>query len=343
MNMKKMGIALSLTAAFGLMACDDSSSASSENKDNGANPTCSVSSDKNSVTTTMTKDGMTATMVAKIEDGYVVSTTTFTNTPKAEIDEACADEKADEENVEVTCKDNVITTKMEADGITLSTIKAGADYGCKAAESGKFDLDDDDEDEAKDEQQEQSNDKDDNQGNKVSVDDNQGNEPADDGEPDAEDSSSVDNQGGNVLPGLEGLDLGDVGTDCSEEGAKKDGNVMGMNVTLVCTEGAWTVDEDAMEEMMSCSAEEEGTKKQMDVAGVTMDMVCEDGEWVADQSCSEEGATKTMEVMGLSVDMVCHDGEWVSDDSCTEEGATKEMMGFPMVCQDGEWTMNMSF
>jgi hypothetical protein len=47
MNMKKMGIALSLTAAFGLIACDDSSSASSENKDNGANPTCSVSSDKN--------------------------------------------------------------------------------------------------------------------------------------------------------------------------------------------------------------------------------------------------------------------------------------------------------
>jgi hypothetical protein len=342
MNMKKMGIALSLTAAFGLMACDDSSSASSENKDNGANPTCSVSSDKNSVTTTMTKDGMTATMVAKIEDGYVVSTTTFTNTPKAEIDEACADEKADEDNVEVTCKDNVITTKMEADGITLSTIKAGADYGCKAAESGKFDLNDDDEDEAKDEQQNQSEEKQD-QGEKAPVDDNQGNEPADDGEPDAEDSSDDENQGGNVLPGLEGLDLGDVGTDCSEEGAKKDGNVMGMDMPLVCTDGSWVVDEEATEEMFSCTAEEEGSKKQMDVAGVTMDMVCEDGEWVADQSCSEEGATKTMEVMGLSVDMVCHDGEWISDDSCTEEGATKEMMGFPMVCQDGEWVMNMSF
>jgi hypothetical protein len=311
MNMKKMGIALSLTAAFGLMACDDSSSASSENKDNGANPTCSVSSDKNSVTTTMTKDGMTATMVAKIEDGYVVSTTTFTNTPKAEIDEACADEKADEDNVEVTCKDNVITTKMEADGITLSTIKAGADYGCKAAESGKFDLNDDDEDEAKDEQQNQSEEKQD-QGEKAPVDDNQGNESADDGEPNEDDSSDDENQGGNVLPGLEGLDLGDVGTDCSEEGATKNGNVMGMDMPLVCTDGSWIVDEEAAEEMLSCTAEEEGSKKQMDVAGVTMDMVCEDGEWVADQSCSEEGATK-------------------------------EMMGFPMVCQDGEWTMNMSF
>lgn len=343
MNMKKLGIALSLTAAFGLMACDDSSSASSENKDNGANPTCSVSSDKNSVTTTMTKDGMTATMVAKIEDGYVVSTTTFTNTPKAEIDEACADEKADEDNVEVTCKDNVITTKMKADGITLSTIKAGADYGCKAAESGKFDLDDDDEDEAKDEQQEQSNDKDDNQGEKAPVDDNQGNEPADDGEPDAEDSSSDDNQGGNVLPGLEDLDLGDVGTDCSEEGATKNGNVMGMDMPLVCTDGSWIVDEEAAEEIFSCTAEEEGSKKQMDVAGVTMDMVCEDGEWIADQSCSEEGATKTMVVMDMSLDMVCRDGEWVSDDSCTEEGATKEMMGMPMVCENGEWTLNMSF
>jgi hypothetical protein len=311
MNMKKMGIALSLTAAFGLMACDDSSSASSENKDNGANPTCSVSSDKNSVTTTMTKDGMTATMVAKIEDGYVVSTTTFTNTPKAEIDEACADEKADEENVEVTCKDNTVTTKMKADGITLSTIKAGADYGCKAAESGKFDLNDDDEDEAKDEQQNQSEEKQD-QGEKAPVDDNQGNESADDGEPNEDDSSDDENQGGNVLPGLEGLDLGDVGTDCSEEGATKNGNVMGMDMPLVCTDGSWIVDEEAAEEMLSCTAEEEGSKKQMDVAGVTMDMVCEDGEWVADQSCSEEGATK-------------------------------EMMGFPMVCQDGEWTMNMSF
>jgi hypothetical protein len=310
MNMKKMGIALSLTAAFGLMACDDSSSASSENKDNGANPTCSVSSDKNSVTTTMTKDGMTATMVAKIEDGYVVSTTTFTNTPKAEIDEACADEKADEDNVEVTCKDNVITTKMEADGITLSTIKAGADYGCKAAESGKFDIDADDDDDAKPEQQNQSEEKQD-QGNKVSVDD-QDSEPADDGEPNEDVSSDDENQGGSVLPGLEDLDLGDVGTDCSEEGATKNGNVMGMDMPLVCTDGSWIVDEEAAEEMLSCTAEEEGSKKQMDVAGVTMDMVCEDGEWVADQSCSEEGATK-------------------------------EMMGFPMVCQDGEWTMNMSF
>jgi hypothetical protein len=323
------------------MACDDSSSASSENKDNGANPTCSVSSDKNSVTTTMTKDGMTATMVAKIEDGYVVSTTTFTNTPKAEIDEACADEKADEDNVEVTCKDNVITTKMEADGITLSTIKAGADYGCKAAESGKFDIDADDDDDAKPEQQNQSEEKQD-QGNKVSVDD-QDSEPADDGEPNEDVSSDDENQGGSVLPGLEDLDLGDVGTDCSEEGAKKDGNVMGMDMPLVCTDGSWVVDEEATEEMFSCTAEEEGSKKQMDVAGVTMDMVCEDGEWIADQSCSEEGATKTMEVMGISVDMVCPDGEWVSDDSCTEEGATKEMMGFPMVCQDGEWVMNMSF
>lgn len=338
MNMKKMGIALSLTAAFGLMACDDSSSASSDNNSN-ANPTCSVSSDKNSVTTTMTKDGMTATMVAKIEDGYVVSTTTFTNTPKAEIDEACADEKADEDNVEVTCKDNVITTKMKADGITLSTIKAGAEYGCKAAESGEIDLDDDD---AKPEQQNQSEEKQD-QGEKAPVDDNQGNEPADDGEPDAEDSSSDDNQGGNVLPGLEDLDLGDVGTDCSEEGATKNGNVMGMEMPLVCTDGSWVVDEDAAEEIFSCTAEEEGSKKQMDVAGVTMDMVCEDGEWIADQSCSEEGATKTMVVMDMSLDMVCRDGEWVSDDSCTEEGATKEMMGMPMVCENGEWTLNMSF
>jgi hypothetical protein len=284
---------------------------------------------------------MTATMVAKIEDGYVVSTTTFTNTPKAEIDEACADEKADEENVEVTCKDNTVTTKMKADGITLSTIKAGADYGCKAAESGKFDIDADDDDDAKPEQQNQSEEKQD-QGNKVSVDD-QDSEPADDGEPNEDVSSDDENQGGSVLPGLEDLDLGDVGTDCSEEGAKKDGNVMGMDMPLVCTDGSWVVDEEATEEMFSCTAEEEGSKKQMDVAGVTMDMVCEDGEWIADQSCSEEGATKTMEVMGLSVDMVCHDGEWISDDSCTEEGATKEMMGFPMVCQDGEWVMNMSF
>ena len=345
MNMKKWGVALSLTAAFGLMACDDSSSASSDNNSN-ANPTCSVSSDKNSVTTTMTKDGMTATMVAKIEDGYVVSTTTFTNTPKAEIDEACADEKADEDNVEVTCKDNTVTTKMKADGITLALIKTGAEYGCKAAESGEIDIDADDDDDAKPEQQNQSGDGDDNQGGKTKVDDDQGSEdPSDDDSsvktnPDEDDDDDSDFN----LEDL-GLDLGDLGTTCDKAGATKEGNVGGMNVTLVCEEGYWTVDEEAMEEMFSCTAEEEGSKKQMEVGGTTVDMICEDGEWTADYSCTaeEEGQTKTMEVMGLSMDLVCHDGEWVSDNSCSEEGATKEMMGMPMVCEGGEWTLNMSF
>jgi hypothetical protein len=142
-----------------------------------------------------------------------------------------------------------------------------------------------------------------------------------------------------------GLDLGDLGTTCDKAGATKEGNVGGMNVTLVCEEGYWIADEEAMEEMFSCTAEEEGSKKQMEVGGTTVDMICEDGEWTADYSCTaeEEGQTKTMEVMGLSMDLVCHDGEWVSDNSCSEEGATKEMMGMPMVGEGGEWTLNMSF
>ena len=218
MNMKKLGFALSLTAAFGLMACESSSSASSDNSDS-TTPTCKVTSDASSVTTTITKDGATITTTASIDGKFVVSTTTFTNAPQSEIDAACAEEKADDENVEVNCDGKTITAKANAHGANAKMLKVVAEETCKAIESGKLNLDDDEEEEDLPEQQNQSGDGDDNQGGKTKVDDDQGSEdPSDDDSsvktnPDEDDDDEDFN-----LEDL-GLDLGDLGTTCDKAGA----------------------------------------------------------------------------------------------------------------------------
>ena len=109
------------------------------------------------------------------------------------------------------------------------------------------------------------------------------------------------------------IDLGDFGSQCDQEGAKKDGQVMGMNAKLICEDGIWVADTTAMKEGLKCSTE--GATKDSTMMGMTVKLVCSNGQWTSDNSCTEEGATQEMDLMGMKMTMVCKDGEWTMDAS----------------------------
>ena len=312
MNMKKLGFALSLTAAFGLMACESSSSASSDNSDS-TTPTCKVTSDASSVTTTITKDGATITTTASIDGKFVVSTTTFTNAPQDEIDAACAEEKADDENVEVNCDGKTITAKTNAHGATVALLKTGAEYTCKAIESGKLNLDEEEEEEDLPEQQNQSGDGDDNQGGKTKVDDDQGSEdPSDDDSsvktnPDEDDDDDSDDIGFN---------LGDLIQTCENEGeTKTESTFLGIDIPMICQDGYWQEDEETIETLTYC--ETEGATKDTLIANKTITLTCEENEW----TMSDEDAEEMMK--------------------CDNEGEKQSLQGMPLICKEGKWDVDL--
>ena len=107
--MKKMGLALSLTAAFGLMACGDSSSNA-----NGGMPTCNVTSDANSVTMTSSFQGESYIQKVVIDGDFTIKTTTMKGMPQEDVDEECYITKMDNRGAEVTCSGNTITVKDDA-------------------------------------------------------------------------------------------------------------------------------------------------------------------------------------------------------------------------------------
>ena len=134
MNMKKMGLALSLTAAFGLMACGDSSSNA-----NGGMPTCNVTSDANSVTMTSSFQGESYIQKVVIDGDFTIKTTTMKGMPQEDVDEECYITKMDKRGADVTCSGNTITVKDDADGVTIEYLKKNAESMCKDITSGGFD------------------------------------------------------------------------------------------------------------------------------------------------------------------------------------------------------------
>lgn len=109
------------------------------------------------------------------------------------------------------------------------------------------------------------------------------------------------------------IDVGDMGQECSKEGEKKDGKVMGMDAKLICQNGVWVADTAAMKEGLKCT--QEGATKDSTMMGMTVKLVCKNGQWDSDYSCTEEGATQEMDFMGMKMTMVCKNGEWTIDAS----------------------------
>lgn len=301
MNMKKMGLALSLTAAFGLMACGDSSSSAS-----GGTPSCNVSSDANSVTRFMSYGGETVEVKQTIEGDYLITASTYKGMPKEAVEEECQEAKYDI-NAEVTCEGNTVTTKVEAAGVTVAKLKSLAEGMCKDIFSG-VNMDDEEEED----DYPSKNDIHDNGGNSNPIDDpidNPIDDPIDDPVTNPDPNTTVDDL------------IGSYGQPCSVEGQKKNDVVFGVNVPMICKDGAWDSDDDAMEEMWSCSVE--GATKDTVIAGISMTLTCDEGEWTMDDSsseemlkCDQEGAKSSL--MGLPV--ICKDGEWEVDEDSMDWG-----------------------
>ena len=290
MNMKKIGFALSLTAAFGLMACGDSSSSAS-----GGTPSCNVSSDANSVTRSMSYGGETVEVKQTIEGDYLITASTYKGMPKEAVEEECQEAKYDG-NAEVTCEGNTVTTKVEAGGMTIAKLKSLADGMCKDISSG-VNMDDEEEDDYTP----SKNDIHDNGGNSNPIDDPIDN-PIDDPVTDPDPKTDVNNP------------MGSYNQPCSVEGEKKIDVVFGMEAPLICKDGFWDADEDAMEQNLMCSVE--GATKDTVIAGIAMTLTCDEGEWTMDEASAEEML------------------------KCDQEGAKSVVMGLPVICKDGQWDLD---
>ena len=108
--MKKLFMALSLTAAFGLMACGDDSS-SSANSNDGNVEKCKVTKDGDNVVVDIAVDGMNQTVTMSINAEGLVTEVAKVNgdVSKADFDKACNEEKADEDNLSVDCDESAKT------------------------------------------------------------------------------------------------------------------------------------------------------------------------------------------------------------------------------------------
>ena len=136
MNFLKLGLALSLVAAFGFVACDDSSSADSGD---GSKVASCKSSYKDSVLTIKADKGdYSFTSTTKIENGIITSKLEFNvDVPEEECNRETL---AREEHFQVECKGKTITEKSEEkmtaeafDNFTNLLIE-----GCKAIDGKKI-------------------------------------------------------------------------------------------------------------------------------------------------------------------------------------------------------------
>lgn len=302
MNMKKIGFALSLTAAFGLMACGDSSSNS-----NGGMPSCNVTSDANSVTRSMSYGGESVVVKQTIEGNYLITTTTYKGMPKDAVEEECEEAKYDRE-AEVTCEGNSVTTKVEAEGMSIAKLKTLAESTCKEISSGVY-VDDEDEEE-----------------DYPSKKDGRDKDDVTPGVVDNDDPVYEGSNGGNSDPIENPIDpdpdpitttediMGSYGQPCTIEGEKKNDVVFGMNVPMICKDGFWDADEETMEALQACNVE--GATKDTVIAGIAMTLTCDEGEWTMDEASAEEML------------------------KCDQEGAKAIVMGLPVICKDGQWDLD---
>lgn len=102
--MKKLFMALSLTAAFGLMACGDDSSSSAKSSD-GKVEKCDVSRDGDNVLVKLVADGITMNTTLSIDaEGVITEVAKLEGDfSQADFDKECAEQKADPDNISVEC------------------------------------------------------------------------------------------------------------------------------------------------------------------------------------------------------------------------------------------------
>ncbi len=126
---KKWGLALSLTFAFGLMACDSSSGGKG-----GNTISCKVTSTSNSVTMSASYQGQSITEKVTLQGDNMIQTTTYSGMTQSEFNEECEDAK-EYSFGDVTCEGKTITVKGEAYGVTIGKLKESAEEMCDEMKS----------------------------------------------------------------------------------------------------------------------------------------------------------------------------------------------------------------
>jgi hypothetical protein len=252
----------------------------------------------------MSYGGETVEVKQTIEGDYLITASTYKGMPKEAVEEECQEAKYDR-NAEVTCEGNTVTTKVEAAGVTVAKLKSLAEGMCKDISSGVNMDDEEEEDDYTSKKNSLDNDtpvyEGSDGGNSNPIDDPIDN-PIDDPVTDPDPKTDVNNP------------MGSYNQPCSVEGEKKIDVVFGMEAPLICKDGFWDADEEAMEAGLVCSTE--GAKKDTVIAGLSMTLTCDEGEWTLDEDAAQ--------------DML----------KCNQEGAKSTMMGMPVICQDGEWVLD---
>ena len=108
MKFKMLGLALSLTAAFGLVACSDDSSSSGSK---GGVDECKVTREGDKVFVKLVDDGVTMNTTRSIDaDGVITEIAKFSGkVSKADFDASCKEQQDDKTNLSVECDESTNT------------------------------------------------------------------------------------------------------------------------------------------------------------------------------------------------------------------------------------------
>lgn len=308
MKLWKLGTALSLTAAFGLLACGDDSSGGTAASDDLGN-TCDITDTKAVVK--QNAGDYSVTMTHMIDDKGIL-TVKYEYGPGYK--DVCngpevAALTADAEDADASCENNTLTivTKEVTTAEAFKEYIAAVTTVCEdpAQQSAEPVSTDDDAEDTDDADPTSS--------------DSESTDPASSADEDAVSSSSID---------WEALTETCTDGDTTEL----------MGVTMVCQDGEWTAPD-----IPECTAANEGATAE--IAGVAM--ICSDGDWEPDMpECTAEnvGDTMTQNMMGMNVELVCTEDGW-AEAPCTDgDTKTETMMGFEMkmMCVDGTWQVDQS-
>lgn len=148
MNVKKFAMAIALTASFGLMACGDDSSSSSNTDEkfvdlNGEPMKCTVEEDNDTVITTIKAGQGYYTSKIYITDLDVMTESETHYVNYGSFNDECEKAKQDEGTLysSVECKDKVISITEKGElfkGYTLDDVKAESEAFCKAVDGVKY-------------------------------------------------------------------------------------------------------------------------------------------------------------------------------------------------------------
>ena len=300
MSFRKLSLTITLSAAFGLIACSSDSGTSSNGTSNNGTikASCKVISEEPLVIE-QSENGVTTTTTFKLVDNRVEQTLQFNiNIPSG----GCKDYEDDSDVDLISCSGKTIVTrdKEETSEAEFNTSKKVMKASCKESDGTLINVTNSDDDE-EEEDNTPSNTKNNNvepETNPPAKDNSESDDPVKPSNPATEDPETDDPATEDPAePNNSATDGDDECTDGETQ------NLLG--ISMKCEGGQWVSD------MEECNAENEGKTSKQSFLGLEVELVCHDGEW--EEPPCNNGETKTQSFMGMDVNMKCVDGEWEAD------------------------------